>query len=107
MALTMTRTRTQTTLTKLAGLLANINGELAFVEELLASSSQPDLLLARKASLLTKREALLITIRQFDPELNPEDIGTSYDWLQPYGRGKTPTALAKRRYMAALTAHQP
>ena len=32
MALTMTRTRTQTALTKLAGMVANIHGELAFVE---------------------------------------------------------------------------
>ena len=36
MALTMTRTRTQTTLTKLVELVANVHGELAFVEGLLA-----------------------------------------------------------------------
>lgn len=35
MALTMTRTRTQTTLTRLAKLLANLNGELEFGERLL------------------------------------------------------------------------
>lgn len=35
MALTMTRTRTQTTLTKLAMLVANVHGELALVERLL------------------------------------------------------------------------
>ena len=36
MALTMTRTRTQTTLTKLAELVAHVHGELEFVEGLLA-----------------------------------------------------------------------
>jgi len=34
MALTMTRTRTQTALTRLAKLLANLNGEMEFVERL-------------------------------------------------------------------------
>lgn len=37
MALTKTRTRTQTALTRLALLIANVHGELALVEGLLAS----------------------------------------------------------------------
>lgn len=35
MALTMTRTRTQTALTKLAEMVANVHGEMAFLDELL------------------------------------------------------------------------
>lgn len=38
-ALTMTRTRTQTTLTKLATMVAGIHRELAFVELLLEDAS--------------------------------------------------------------------
>ena len=38
MALTMTRTRTQTTLTKLATMVANVHGELEFVQGLLVQA---------------------------------------------------------------------
>ena len=51
MALTMTRTRTQTALTRLAKLLANLNGELAFLDELMATSLEmADGLMGRRNS---------------------------------------------------------
>ena len=68
----MTRTRTQTTLTKLATMVANVHGELEFVEELLAqagaeaaaagqgkfSPEEVAALQSRKAALEEKRQAL-------------------------------------------------
>lgn len=113
MALTMTRTRTQTTLTKLAMLVANVHGELEFVEGLLGSELQADLqvraraevaadgglaaaLERRRQELLAKRQALYETLRQFDPGLDPAEIGVASQWQKAYGRiwGKA----ARRRY---------
>jgi hypothetical protein len=79
MALTMTRTRTQTTLNKLAGMVANIHGELEFLEGLLAGGTGKEVrtpeewaaLEARKAKLCADRDALYATIRQFG---NPPDF---------------------------------
>ena len=90
MALTMTRTRTQTTLTKLAEMVANVHGELAFVDELLLAGqydgprgksvmltqAQRAGLAARQAALLGRREALYATVKQFDPGLDPGGIGS-------------------------------
>lgn len=116
MALTMTRTRTQTTLTKLASLVANTHGELAFVEEQLqaltgAGATVPPLprsaadrqrlesgLLRRRQELLAARDALYVTLRQFDPALDLAAIGETQDWLRPFGRG----LAARRRYLAAF-----
>jgi hypothetical protein len=92
MALTMTRTRTQTTLTKLATLIANVHGELEFVEGLLEGSGQGQAtkgvgkdgvrarLDARRLELVADRDALYATVRQFDPEVQPEGIGHSEGW---------------------------
>lgn len=90
MALTMTRTRTQTTLTKLAELVANVHGELGFVLGLLeqdcsaaaaaTSALDPEsrnVLAARRRVLLANRDALYATVRQFDPEIDPGGIGVS------------------------------
>ena len=105
MALTMTRTRTQTALTKLAQQVACVHGELAFVEELLGNSLAPWLahlkrikggrpiteasllqgLAQRHQTLIGIRNALYATLHQFDPELDPEQIGTLDEWLKPYG----------------------
>lgn len=109
MALTMTRTRTQTTLTKLATLIANVHGELAFVEQLLADPQrlavkQQQALQMRHTALEARRQALYLTLRQFDSALDPEAIGTADDWLKAYGRGRGQT-LAKR-YLAAVEAGQ-
>lgn len=79
MALTMTRTRTQTALTKLVELVANVHGEMELVEPLLAKEVGPSsvLLAARKQQLEASRDALYLTLRQFDPELNPSSVGIS------------------------------
>ncbi|MFA6313636.1 MAG: hypothetical protein WCV99_03045 [Sterolibacterium sp.] len=81
MALTMTRTRTQTTLTKLAQLVAEAHGELVFVERLLTEMPEHrEVLVARKALLVGERDALYAALRQFDPEMSPEEIGESDGW---------------------------
>ncbi|MBX9872425.1 MAG: hypothetical protein K2X75_10540 [Burkholderiaceae bacterium] len=77
MALTMTRTRTQTTLNKLVNLVADINGELEFLERLLAQEHKEEVrerLLARQTKLQSDKAALFVTIRQFDPEIDPRTI---------------------------------
>lgn len=123
MALTMTRTRTQTTLTKLATMVANIHGELEFVEGLLAEAETADAaadaaskrgkaarkklspeqlgaLRARKAVLEEKRQALYLTLRQFDSEADPAAIAASKAWLRPFGRGVSKEATF--RYLRSL-----
>lgn len=133
MALRMSRNRTQTTLNKLVGLVANVHGELAFVEGLLAEllpglteltelrgearkvgvdarlgplraarevAARQVLLARRHAKLVAARDALYATVRQFDPELKPEDIGVMGDWLNPYGRKLTRATVG--RYLAGL-----
>lgn len=108
MALTMTRNRTQTALTKLAERVAAVHGELAYIEGRLADGTQamPERLREglerRRDELLTLRGALYVTLRQFDPGLDPTAIGTVEDWLKPYGRG----LAARRRYEAAV-AREP
>lgn len=99
MTLTMTRTRTQTALTKLVDLLARVNGELDFVRELHREApGHREGLAAREAQLLSQRQALMLTIRQFDPELNPDEVGSSEDWW-PCRRPKTRAGMV-RRYLA-------
>jgi hypothetical protein len=101
MVLTMTRTRTQTTLTKLAELIANVHGELAFVDELLESSPKHVVALRQKrARLLAMRDALYLTLNLFDATLNPEDICCRDDWVKAFARNKGKTAT--RRYLYAL-----
>jgi hypothetical protein len=108
MALTMTRNRTQTTLVKLATRVANAHGELAFIEARLAEvtgaganergAATAEALMRRRGELLVSRDALYVTLRQFDPELDPALIGAVSDWLKPFGRGKA----ASRRWEASL-----
>lgn len=100
MALTLTRTRTQTTLTKLALMVANVHGELEFLEGLLAQGTSPatgaaegseafsgqDQLLAHRQVLLSNRDALYATIKRFDPALEPAEIGCAQDWRLKYVR---------------------
>jgi len=119
MALTMTRTRTQTTLTKLATMVANIHGELEFVQELLVAGdslaaqtavenfavltpAQKLALLKKQAELEGKREALYLAIKQFNPHLDPTALGAARDWAKAYGRVSTPRGLI-RRYISALS----
>lgn len=103
MALTMTRNRTQTTLSKLAERVASVHGELAYVERRLADGTQEmpvglrEGLERRRGELVELREALYVTLRQFDPALDPTCIGSTDGWLKPYGRG----LAARRRYETA------
>ena len=104
MALTMTRTRTQTALNKLAGSLAEVNGELAFLAGIQPRrKDRRAAAAARREELLRLREALFTVIRRYDPELNPEDIGATYDWMRGYGRKATARTVG--RYFAALQEH--
>jgi hypothetical protein len=118
MALTMTRTRTQTTLTKLATMVANVHGELEFVEALLAQEeaeaataagrgkSSPEQVVAlrrRKAALEEKRQALYLTLRQFDPDSDPRGIDSDPGWLKKFGRGGGKTAVC--RYLRSLQSN--
>lgn len=103
MALTMTRTRTQTALNKLANSLAEVNGELAFLANLQRLRKDRQAAAeARREELLRLREALCTVIRRYDPELNPEDIGATYDWMRAYGRKATARTVG--RYFSAVEA---
>lgn len=96
MALTMTRTRTQTALTKLAEMVANVHGELEFVEWALQYRKQGRLVLeSRRQVLLGRRDALHTTLRVFDPELDPTSIGALQGWLKPFGRKASPRAVGR------------
>lgn len=102
MAVTMTRTRTQTALTKLAQLVAEVHGELATAERLAREYPEhAEALELRGAELLQKRDALYLTLKQFDPDIEPEAIGDSEEWLRPYGRPRTKAAM--KRYIASCT----
>jgi hypothetical protein len=112
MALTMTRTRTQTTLTKLAELVANVHGELAFLEEMLqlgqvgSKPLEPSSRLRLEAHLLklrADREALYITIQQFDPAIDPQSIGRREDWRKRIGVRRLSAATFAARYAAEGT----
>ena len=103
MALTMTRTRTQTALTKLANLVANIHGELEFIERLLEEMPEhQESLEVRKTKLLADRDALYLALKQFDPELEPEAIGTAGEWAKQYGRRSALKAI-RLRYIQAIS----
>lgn len=107
MALTMTRTRTQTALNKLVELVATINGELEFLEGLLAQERPEEVqarLLARKTKLQADRVALFVTIRQFDPGLGPEVIGASNNWKTAYSFRRLTRRTLATRYLVALSS---
>ena len=102
MALTMTRTRTQTTLTKLAEMVANVHGELAFLEGLAGTPEAQGAgaaLKARRVKLVSDREALYATLRQFDAGIDPEAIGLAEAWQKRFGSGLSTDGLV-RRYVA-------
>ena len=107
MALTMTRTRTQTTLNRLAVMVANVHGELDFLEGLLAGS-EPERELGRDvraqlefrlAKLLADRAALYATVRQFDPTIEPERIGCAAGWRKGIGSKRLGTKVFVARYL--------
>lgn len=102
MALTMTRNRTQTTLTKLATLIANLHGELAFLEALqkdaVAQGKRAELQ-ARNVKLLLHRDALYATLRQFDPHIDPECIGLRDDWQKQFSKRRLSQLGFVKRYL--------
>lgn len=101
MALTMTRTRTQTALTKLVALLSNVKGELEYVEVLLVAEPQAaGPLLTRQKMLQGQHGALGATLRQFDDALDPEQVVAGAVWQKAY-RARTPKSLVSR-YLAAV-----
>lgn len=101
MALTRTRTRTQTALNKLAELVANINGELEAIERLLPEHTRyREALDARRRALEADRDALYLTLKQFDAELDPTEIGALDDWMRAYGRRGA--KLTMKRYVKSL-----
>lgn len=103
MALTMTRTRTQTALTRLVTLLANLNGEMEFVERLKRElPAYHDALEARQMKLTADRAAVCATIRQFDPELSVTEIGTLDQWKRLYSSRSHKAAV--ERYVKRLVA---
>lgn len=101
MALTMTRTRTQTALNELASRLAEVNGELQFLDGLAGLREEHQVLAsARREELRSLRAAFLIVIKRYDETLEPADIGATFGWLKAYGRKVTPRT--RRKYFAAL-----
>lgn len=91
MALTMTRTRTQTVLTQLVETLANLKGELAFVETWLAETGAPAELVARRDALVQQLAALETTLQVFDPELNVSGVPAAEGWSRSLGRRRLRT----------------
>jgi len=100
MALTMTRTRTQTTLTKLAQKLGEVKGELAFVDEWMAEAGAPVELARRRALLMEQVDALVTTLQLFDRELDVSQVAALEGWRKRY-RVRTKKRL-RPRYAATL-----
>jgi hypothetical protein len=106
MALTMTRTRTQTTLTKLAEMVANVHGELAFLDGLLQgalTTEAREMLHGRWLTLGASRDALYATLIQFDPRIDPSQIGILEDWRKQFGRNRLSEGTLIKRYVAACS----
>ena len=103
MALTMTRTRTQTTLTKLATMAANLKGELAFVEGWLAEDGAPAELVARREALRAQMEALATTLQVFDPELDVGQVATAEGRVRTVGRQGLSENSLRFRYLKELS----
>jgi len=80
----MTRTRTQTALTQLVEALANLKGELAFVEGWLAEDGAPTELAGRREVLLEQHKALATTLQVFDPGLDVEQVAPAERWRRSY-----------------------
>ena len=100
MALTMTRTRTQTTLTKLAPKQGEVKGELAFVEAWMTEAGAQAELARRRALLVERAQALMVTLELFDPELDASQVVAAEDWRKAY-RARTEKGL-RTRYAATL-----
>lgn len=107
MALTMTRTRTQSTLNKFVDLVANINGEQEFLAGLLGQEHPEGVrerLLARQVKLEADKATLFETILQLDPGLEPGRIGALPTWQRNYGSRKLSPKTLVARY---VKSHAP
>lgn len=108
MALTMTRNRTQTALTKLAERLSNVKGELQFVEELLTQCPGHAADLAgRRELLLVQLEALCVTLRQFDASIDPDQVVSGSGWRRAYRVRTTRSLQAKYLEQLAFATLSP
>lgn len=99
MALTMTRTRTQTALTQLVETLANLKGELAFVEGWLAEEGAPVELANRREVLLRQLNAVTTTLQVFDPELDAGQVAQADGWTRILGRRGLNAKQMRSRYL--------
>ncbi len=103
-------TRTQSALTKIAELIAEAHGELRVLAELEEQVRReviggggvsrrrkgpmpaPESVLAgiavRRAEVERTRDALYVTLRQFNQALDPQQVSESFGWLRMYGRGR-------------------
>ena len=103
MALTMTRTRTQTALAKLAGLVADLHGELAYIEALprdKLSAQQAAGIERRRVEVAERLNAVYGAVRQFDPDIDPACIGQRQEWRKALGKKCSERTFLKR-YLAA------
>lgn len=101
MAITASRTRNQTTLNNLAKMLAGLNGEYGFCLQLLEAgnleSADVERLQKHVSVLAAKREALRLTLLQFNPQLDVESIRGLDTWRVRLSKRKiSPTNLGKR-----------
>lgn len=108
--LTRTRTRTQTTLTKLAEMVANVHGEMEFLEGLLneaevapADVLAPEVharLCGRKMRLIGDQQALYSALRQFDANIDPTAIGSAKAWQNRFGKRRMSQHRLRSHYCA-------
>lgn len=106
MSLTPTRTRNQTTLTRLVKLLALLNGEYEFCSQMLDAADliaeDGERLRAHISKLQVKRDALRLTLLQFKPTLDVDSVGVLDAWRLRYGKRSVDVINLKRRLLAEL-----
>lgn len=95
MAMTMTRTRTQTALTKLVQKLADIKGELAFVDAWMTEAEAPTELARRRVLLEEQAQALTTTLHLFDPEIDASQVVAAERWRIKY-KARSTFSVRKR-----------
>lgn len=109
MALTPSRTRNQTTLNNLAKMLAALNGEYGFCIGLLEvgelESADVDRLRKHVAGLESKREALRLTLLQFDPKLDVDSIRGLDTWRGRFGSRRLSEVKLHTRILAELQSY--
>lgn len=106
MAITHSRTRNQTTLNNLANMLAGLNGEYSFCTDLLNAGELEgaDLVRLRThlARLEAKREALRLTLLQFDPKLDVGAIRGTDTWRARFENKRLSEVNQTRRLLKEL-----